>query len=58
MSLKGYSIRNTKTSLIKELRVSSKKESIRIFELLYENAEVFLERKYYKWLSFLSAYVK
>lgn len=58
MSLKSYSIRNTKTSLIKELRVSSKKESIRIFELLYENAEVFLERKYYKWLSFLSAYVK
>lgn len=58
MDLDHVLIRNTKTSLIKELRISSKKESSRIFGFLYKYADIFLERKYKKWLSFESAYVK
>lgn len=58
MELKYYSIRNTKTPLIKELRINSKKESGRIYKMFYEEAEIYLERKQKKWLNFLSAYVK
>lgn len=58
MCLKNCIIINTKTPLIKELRISSKKESFRIFQFLYDDADIFLERKYKKWLSFESAYIK
>lgn len=58
MNLNHVLIRNTKTLLIKELRISSKKESSKIFGFLYKDADIFLERKYKKWLSFESAYMK
>lgn len=58
MELKYYLIRNTKTSQIKDLRISSKKEAIRLFDYFYTESDMFLKRKHDKWLNFLSAYTK
>ncbi|GIM28208.1 hypothetical protein CPJCM30710_08740 [Clostridium polyendosporum] len=53
-----YSIRDTKTNEIKELRISAKCEFNLLFDYLYNDSTICLERKYNKWLEIKSAFTK
>lgn len=49
-------IRNTKTELIKSLNICAKKEFDSIFNYLYLDSTIKLERKYNKWNEIRSAF--
>lgn len=58
MNLSHYIITNTKTEEIKCLRVTAKCDAQYLFNYLYHNSTIYLERKYSKWLKVLSAFMK
>lgn len=53
-----YKILSTKTSGIKEVRISAKCEFDRLFNYLYGNSVIYLQRKFDKWLEIMSAFMK
>ncbi|MBU3189368.1 hypothetical protein K9O30_09680 [Clostridium bowmanii] len=58
MKLSHYIITNTKTEEIKCLRVTAKCDAQYLYNYLYDNATIYLERKNSKWLKVLSAFMK
>ena len=58
MNLNRYIITNTKTEEIKCLRVCAKQDAHYLYNYLYDNSTIYLERKYSKWLEVLSAFMK
>jgi intein/homing endonuclease len=58
MHLNHYIITNTKTEEIKCLRVCAKCDANYLYNYLYDNSTIYLERKYSKWLEVLSAFMK
>ena len=58
MQIKHYKIRDTKTLEIKNLTCSAKTESRFIYDYLYKDSTIYLERKYNKWNYILSAFTK
>ncbi|MGL4759866.1 MAG: hypothetical protein ACRCWG_00155 [Sarcina sp.] len=55
MKLKHHTLLNTKTERIKRLVCRAKGEAEYIFEYLYKNSTIFMDRKYEKWKLVLSA---
>lgn len=58
MNLGHYIITNTKTEEIKCLRVCAKRDAQYLYNYLYDNSTIYLERKNSKWLEVLSAFMK
>ena len=58
MNLSHYIITNTKTEEIKCLRVCAKRDAHYLYNYLYDNSTIYLERKNSKWLKVLSAVMK
>jgi hypothetical protein len=58
MNLSHYIITNTKTEEIKCLRVCAKCDLHYLYNYLYDNSTIHLERKHSKWLEVLSAFIK
>lgn len=57
MELEHYQITKTKTEEIKCLRVCAKCDLKSLFNYLYGNSNLYLKRKYDKWLDVLSAFM-
>ncbi|WP_051986393.1 LAGLIDADG family homing endonuclease [Clostridium amazonitimonense] len=51
-------INDTKTEEIKALKISAKCEFYKLFQYLYKDSTIYLDRKYEKWLQILSAFTK
>ena len=51
-NIKKYSIKKSKTKEMFYLRISAKSEMEYMYELMYKDATIYLERKYEIWLSF------
>lgn len=58
MNIKHYKVRNTKTDKIKEIRINAKCEFENLFNYLYGDSTIYLQRKYEKWLEIKSAFMK
>ena len=57
-NINRYGIYNTKTEDIKQIKITSKKELNYLFDYLYSNSTICLNRKYNIWLEMKSAYIK
>lgn len=57
MNIEHYKLTNTKTEAIKCLRVNAKCEIKDLFNYLYGDCNIFLQRKYDKWLNIMSAFM-
>jgi intein-encoded DNA endonuclease-like protein len=57
MNLQYFRIDDTKTDAIKSLRVNAKCVFNSIFSYMYDDAEMYLQRKYDKWLQIKSAFM-
>lgn len=58
MRLKHYQILDTRTEEIKRLVCRAKSDSKDIYEYLYGNSKIYMERKYTKWNYVLSAFTE
>lgn len=58
MEIEHYKITSTRTAEIKQLRINAKCEFYNLFNYLYGDSKIYLQRKYNKWLEIMSAFIK